>query len=109
MALSRTESTLAERFTLIVDHEVTGTRRWITLQRMSGIASISWQKAVNAKQRPTAEMIEAVALQWPQYAFWLITGHTDTKKGHISPTNTPAPEVKSVTVRQKQWQSNAAE
>lgn len=109
MALSRTESTLVERFTLIVDHEVTGTRRWITLQRMSGIASISWQKAVNAKQRPTAEMIEAVALQWPQYAFWLITGHTDTKKGHISPANTPAPEVKSVTVRQKQWQSDAAE
>ena len=34
---------------------------------------------------PRAEVVEKIAKKWPQYAFWLITGKTDNKHGHVKP------------------------
>ena len=59
------------------------TRRWKELETLTGIPAANWLAAVRNKQRPTADMIEAVARAWPQYAYWLVTGSTDARYGHV--------------------------
>lgn len=98
MALAGINTTLPERLCMIVAHEISKTRRWTELEGLTGIPATSWQKAITGKQRPTAEMIEAIAAQWPLYAFWLSTGHTDINNGHIAPGNTTAPEIERSVV-----------
>jgi hypothetical protein len=76
--------TIADRFCKVIDANLDGSRRWATLEGHTGIPAASWQRAYNMKQRPTAEMLEAVARIWPANAFWLVTGITDAKHGHVA-------------------------
>ena len=69
--------TLADRFVVLIETEVRTYRRWAWLEERSSIAASSWQRACSRKQRPTAEMIEAVGRLWPNRAFWLVTGEID--------------------------------
>lgn len=73
-----------ERFKRVIRQNTSENRRWVELAELTGIPATSWNKAVNGKQRPTAEMIEAVGRLWPEYVFWMITGVTDAKHGHVS-------------------------
>ncbi|KAJ3472822.1 hypothetical protein NLI96_g13243 [Meripilus lineatus] len=61
-------------------------RRLKELEEETGIASTNWKNVWTGRQRPTAHMIEALARRWPQYAFWIATGLTDTDNGHTAPT-----------------------
>lgn len=79
---------MADRFCEIIDASTPEARRFKFLEDISGIQSVSWRKAYLRGQRPTIEMIETVAQQWPQYAFWLSTGITDPLRGHIAPKTT---------------------
>ncbi|MBF0381090.1 MAG: helix-turn-helix transcriptional regulator, partial [Magnetococcales bacterium] len=36
-------------------------------------------------QRPTEDVLSNIAEQWPQFAYWLLTGMIDEKNGHINP------------------------
>jgi len=58
---------------------------WETLNEWTGIPAQRWRSAYNKRQKPTLEMIEAVAHIWPQYSFWLVTGITDSTNGHTGP------------------------
>lgn len=58
---------------------------WETLDRYTGISAQRWRKAYARRQRPTPDMIEALAKMYPDYAFWLATGITDATNGHIAP------------------------
>ncbi|MFM0068430.1 hypothetical protein [Paraburkholderia aspalathi] len=49
-----------------------------------------WRKVFHRRQRPTPEMIEALARLFPHYAFWLVTGITDAANGHVAPDNAQA-------------------
>ena len=40
------------------------------------------------RQKVYAWHIEAIAKIWPQYAYWLVTGHTIPEAGQISPNET---------------------
>lgn len=51
-----------------------GQKIYEKLEEESGISRHSWKNALNKKQRATSEMIEFVAREWPEYAFWLVTG-----------------------------------
>jgi hypothetical protein len=73
-----------ERFKTVIRQNTAENRRWVELAELTDIPATSWNKAVNGKQRPTAEMIEAVGCLWPEYVFWMITGVTDAKHGHVS-------------------------
>ncbi|MGM9516850.1 hypothetical protein ACS5PK_21575 [Roseateles sp. DB2] len=87
---------LVDRLKAVIDWETNESRRWKELEACSGIAANSWQQMWRGRQRPTAEMIEAVAQEWPAYAFWLVTGLTDTAAGHTAPQNQslwPSPGV----------------
>jgi len=79
---------IADRMQAIIDATTSEGRRFKTLEELSGIAAVSWRKAYLRGQRPTAEMIEAIAKAWPQFAFWLTTGISDPDYGHIAPAST---------------------
>jgi hypothetical protein len=78
-------STLAERFASLLRERTEEARRFKALEDESGIPAVSWRTAMNGGQRPTAEMLEVVAGKWPEHAYWLLTGCTDNRNGHVSP------------------------
>lgn len=59
---------------------------WENLERYTGISAQRWRKAYARRQRPTPDMIEALAKIFPAYAFWLATGITDATNGHVAPS-----------------------
>ncbi|HBN8613193.1 hypothetical protein P3C94_11080 [Pseudomonas aeruginosa] len=75
---------IQDRFREVIRHNTSEARRFADLQALTGIPATSWNKTYNRKQKPSAEMIQAVAQTWPEYAFWLATGVTDARSGHIS-------------------------
>ncbi|EEG06930.1 hypothetical protein [Pseudogulbenkiania ferrooxidans] len=77
--------TLGDRIMLIIKEKTSEVRRWKELEEISGIAATTWQSFGRARQRATSEMVEAVSKQWPQFAFWLVTGLTDPEYGHVAP------------------------
>ncbi|WP_321968950.1 hypothetical protein [Paraburkholderia tropica] len=57
------------------------------LTEYTGISAQRWRKVLHRRQRPTPDMIEALARLFPQYAFWIVTGITDSSHGHVAPVN----------------------
>ncbi|WP_414673636.1 helix-turn-helix domain-containing protein [Magnetofaba australis] len=51
------------------------------------------------RRRPTEELMEGIGREWPQFAYWLMTGKVDPEHGHISPEielerqNSPEPRT----------------
>lgn len=80
---------LAERLRELVGKgtQANATRRFQWLANNSTVSAEAWRSFWNGKQRPSAEMIEAAAHIWPNYAFWLATGIDDVSHGHLSPWN----------------------
>lgn len=66
-------------------HPLGGHGFWENLERFTRISAQRWRKAYARRQRPTPDMIEALAKLFPEYAFWLATGVTDAANGHIGP------------------------
>lgn len=60
---------------------------WTDLGKATGIETARWRKIFNRRQRITSDMLEALSLQYPKYAFWLVTGITDALNGHVAPMN----------------------
>lgn len=58
---------------------------WERLADVTQIASRRWRKIYAREHRVTSDMFEALAKAFPQYAFWLATGITDTTNGHVAP------------------------
>ncbi|MBN3856758.1 hypothetical protein G3N59_25595 [Paraburkholderia sp. Ac-20340] len=57
------------------------------LTEYTGISTQRWRKVFHRRQRPTPDMIEALARLFPQYAFWIATRITDSSNGHVAPAN----------------------
>jgi len=108
---SDAETTLPQRFNAIIDYVTSPTRRWKELEELTGIATHSWQKAYLGKQRPTSEMLEALAQHWPGYAFWLMTGITDLSALHLCPPgahpwpSTPEELASFEEINDSSWQT----
>lgn len=73
---------LDERMHSLITSKTEEYRRFKALDAATGIPSDTWKSWYHGRQRPTAEMIEAVCKRWPEHAFWLSTGITDEKHGH---------------------------
>ncbi|MFZ6774563.1 hypothetical protein ACO0LB_17810 [Undibacterium sp. SXout7W] len=60
------------------DFVLTAARRthgfYASLTMKTGIESKRWRNFASGAQRPTPDMIEALAKLFPDYAFWLVTG-----------------------------------
>jgi hypothetical protein len=83
-------SSINDRFAALISSKTLEGRRFKELEERTKISAVSWRKAFNGGQRPTAEMIEAVARLWPQHAFWLATGVTDNEFSHSAPDGSSA-------------------
>lgn len=59
--------------------------KWRNLEEKTGVSAQKWKHVYGGNQKPTPEIIEAIARYWPQYAFWMVTGVTDSINGHIAP------------------------
>lgn len=75
---------IQDRFSAVIRQKTSKTRRYAEMEALTGIPATSWNKAFNGKQRPTPEMLQAVGQLWPEFAYWLLTGVTDARHGHVS-------------------------
>ena len=76
---------MKERLLAIIASEIDARKRFKELEDLSGISADSWKAVWHGRQRPTLEMAETIAQQWPDYAYWLACGATDPERGHIAP------------------------
>lgn len=79
--------TIGDRFLQVVLANTQGSRRAAHMAAVTDIPASSWQKALDGKQKPTLDMLQWASRLWPTYAFWLITGITDARHGHVSCRN----------------------
>lgn len=76
---------LRDRMKFLIEVYTPDHGRFAKLCQASSIPDVNWKSFWYGRQRPTAEMIQAVARQWPEHAFWLATGITDQRCGHRAP------------------------
>ncbi|KVF92950.1 hypothetical protein WJ21_00735 [Burkholderia vietnamiensis] len=67
----------------LIEQSTDPRQRFKELSERTGISAESWKTFWNRGTKVSGEMIEALGRAWPQYAFWLTTGITDEKHGHI--------------------------
>lgn len=60
---------------------------WKKLEVETGIPAEKWRQYTRGSTKASLEMAEALALKWPQYGFWLITGVSDERHGHHAPVS----------------------
>jgi len=73
-----------------VNHRVKILREWLNLTRdefskKTSIGSTQLANIEQKKQKAYAWHIQAIGKEWPQYAYWLVTGETIPEAGQISP------------------------
>jgi hypothetical protein len=71
--------------------------RFQQLEEHTAIKVSVWKSWWADRQRPTAQMIEAVACLWPEHAYWLATGDELPREGLVDPTKEQAPETSAIT------------
>lgn len=76
---------MRERILDIIERVTESHRKFKNFEELTGINAQKWQNFSQGKQRANDEMIEAIGKAFPQYAYWLVTGKTDEKSGHVSP------------------------
>jgi hypothetical protein len=76
---------MRERILEIIDHVTESHRKFKNFEEKTGISARRWQAVTQGVQRANDEMIEAIGVAFPQYAYWLVTGKTDEEHGHTSP------------------------
>lgn len=76
---------ISDRLRAVIESVIPDRRRSIQLEYRTAIPSETWRKFLKGQQNATIQMIEAVSREWPEYAFWIATGITDTAHGHIGP------------------------
>ena len=81
---------IKERLVAVIASETDPRKRFKQLEDHTGISKGSWTAMWHDQQRPTAEMIEAVAKLWPDYAYWLACGDTEPEFGHVAPASVPS-------------------
>ncbi|MFG6448963.1 hypothetical protein ACG0Z6_12045 [Roseateles sp. BYS180W] len=80
------QKTLSARLKLLLIAETKERGRYSVLEGKTGIPAGTWRTWWNRGGAPGGHLVEAVAKNWPQFAYWLITGHTDVRCGHDMPS-----------------------
>lgn len=73
------------RLIALIESTMNSNKRFKELEEKTGIAANRWQSLWHGRQRAMPDMIEVICRIFPEYAFWLTTGITDSDHGHISP------------------------
>lgn len=64
--------------------ESTGEGRTRFAQRI-GVSMRTIEAIEQRGSSPRGDVLEAIAREWPQYSYWLLTGETMPEQGQISP------------------------
>jgi hypothetical protein len=88
---------LSDRLKAVIEANSRPRGRFPELAEKTSIGHESWKSFWYGRQRPTVEMIEVILLMWPQHAFWVATGRTDSENGHTAPSGFYGSEVKRVS------------
>jgi hypothetical protein len=87
--MSSTENeNIRARLIRIILSITTDSRRFKALEETTHISAGTWRTFWNRNSGPSGEMIEAISIKCPQYAFYLATGITDPFAGHVAPPGT---------------------
>lgn len=89
-------SEIQHRLMVLIEECTPDHGRFPMLAKLSQVPETSWKAFWYGRQRPTAEMIQVVARNWPEHAFWLATGLTDRRCGHRAPPGVVAYPEESV-------------
>lgn len=73
------------RSRLLLEHITNKKNDWKLLERATGIPAEKWRQFGRGSTAPSSAMLEALGRNWPQYAFWLMTGVSDELHGHHAP------------------------
>ncbi len=79
-------NSLAVRLKLLLLAETKERGRYSSLEANTDIPAATWRTWWNRGGVPGGQLVEAAAKTWPQFAFWLVTGHTDARCGHDMPS-----------------------
>ena len=79
------DESITDRLMAILTAETDQRSRYKWLSETTGISKASWTAVGHRRQRPTCEMVEAVAKLWPRYAFWLVVGDLTSSGIHTAP------------------------
>lgn len=100
-----TESTLstvdsiAARMKQVLLAETCEKRRFPLLEALTGIPQATWRSWWNHGVVPSGALVEAVAKQWPHYAFWLATRLPDFDCGHVMPAGIKELVIEGISKR----------
>ncbi|MBV8380031.1 MAG: hypothetical protein JO369_04605 [Paucibacter sp.] len=83
------QQSLSTRLKLLLLAETKDKGRYSWLEGQTGIPAATWRTWWTRGGVPGGQLVEAAALKWPQFAFWLVTGHTDVRCGHDMPSLAP--------------------
>lgn len=70
-------STISSRLSEAIDHFTDKYRRNKKLEEITGIDAERWSAFNLGRQRPTAEMLEAICKAFPSLCLWLMTGKSN--------------------------------
>lgn len=76
---------LGERARLVIGLKTPDRGRFRALAEASGISAENWKSFWYGRQRATEDMLSHVFCEWPEMAFWVATGLTDVRHGHVPP------------------------
>jgi hypothetical protein len=98
-------STISTRLLVLINQKLNSSKKFKTLEDMTGVGSRKWNSFALGEQKATVEMIEAASKIWPQHAFWLATGIDDSLTGHTNPEirESNRYEIEDLTTEIFQW------
>lgn len=83
------QNCLGTRLKLLLMAETRERGRYSELEVFTGVPAATWRTWWTRGGAPSGGLVEAAAKQWPQFAFWLVTGNTDVRCGHDMPALAP--------------------
>lgn len=84
---------ISSRLKSLLAQQINEHRRYKALEELTQISAESWRAFEKGRQKPSAEMVEAAAKSWPNYAYWLATGDSEPEYGNYAPKTATNPFV----------------
>lgn len=88
-----------DRLRQIISTSLQDRVRYIELEARTQISADIWKNFWFKRRKADAKMLESLAREWPQFAFWLATGATDVQNGHVCPSSVACLEWKTDTLQ----------
>jgi hypothetical protein len=89
---------LDDRLRELVEMNIKSSRRNADLEALTEIPASAWASWWAGRARPSADMLSAICIIWPEYALWLMTGASDSIGGQLKP-ETPKEQRQEAAIR----------